>query len=717
MSATPTSIDVVKQMEAGSDAQTTKVKKQQMLSRYRTRMALAILLLAGGLTLSIWTYDGMMGEQGFKIPLTRSMHMSQTDLLHPESHARSYFSLDWVMAPSSMHSALYRSNLPAWTIDGESNWGPTPWQQESFCPTPMSKHAEWRSSMRLSDEKNMDLVEGMVMCDDDDGKNQMCAHDVSGRIVYPNQAAYFVCRQSRVPDIVLFENDANTWSLASSHSSRVLLFFMSLILLTLGLYEALRCHYVSYKIEMQIAKLDAIENKQASDDDAMNEKLNVRANTIMAFMIFVGLGTLVWIIVTRFAMPTLDNFSVGSGAEDANDADAQNTNKLWTGLHTRALPNGSFLYGLAAYLVVLWKCTSNLNDIALFRFRKASVREVVADIKSDVNQERTDAVKAEVGFVEASKSVILPTQQTTPGDQKAQMPGMNVASFMSQKKISLSHYSVNVIGMPEKSVMQEKSGEPLLQRINMVHKLGLSTWAVFQIAFVPLFALCGLSLAQGFEIDIDIQLVFLSAFVLAAADVFVDRLLSVVHACEVLEHNMLHGVQHVLLLLVIAVQTLLVVFINFVSGWRLFEDRGAVTVRNAVPGDSIGTIQMNYWALWLFNLYFAIITAIKIAKIYVHVNMMREEQDVKKRAKGMQVPVPYVGHKWFGYQSLDETKLAILILFVFVYLWAVLGTMNSTKNYFQAQWNQFGNSETGMDLEDIAILRWKGDWSLVHGSA
>ena len=692
-------------MSAAETVKAVLEKKKQMLPRYTTRMILGLLLFAGGLTLSIWAYTGMMGSQGFKIPLTRTMHMSQNDRLHPMSHARSYFSLDWVMAPSTTHSAVYRSNLPGWTIDGESRMAPTPWQQESFCPTPLEKHAEWRDTMSLTDEKNMDLVEGMVMCDEDDGEHQMCARDVHGKIYYPNQAAYFVCRQSRVPDIMLYENDSNTWSLASSHSSRVLLFFMSIILWTLGLYEALRCHYVSFKLQIQIDKLEKMQSgdqqNQQEDSEKKDEMLGARANYLMAFLIFVGLGTLVWIVVTRFAMPTLDNFTIGSGEEDA-----QNTDGLWTGLHTRALPNGSFLYGLAAYLVVLWKCTSNLNDAALFRFGRLPVREIVAGIKGDTDDEQEFKTDADVVIASTKPEM---RDAGKPDGSVAQMPGMNVSSFMSQKKISLSHYSVSVVGMPE-STTKKLGGEPLLERINMVHKLGVSTWAVFQVAFLPLFVLCGLSLAQGFEIDIDIQLVFLSAFVLAAADVFVDRLLSVVHVCEVLEHNMLHGVQYVLLLLVVAVQTLLVVFINFVSGWRLFEDRGSVTVRNAVPEDSIGTIQMSYWALVLFNLYFAIISVIKIAKIYAHVNM-KQDDAVDKRAKG--VKVPHLDDKWFGYKALDETKLGILILFVFVYLFAVLGTMNRTQNYFQAQWNEYGNSATGMDREDIEILRWKGDWTMV----
>lgn len=694
-----------------AEADAVLLQKKKMLQRYWTRMILGLLLFLGGLTLSIWAYTGMMGSQGFKIPLTRTMHMSQNDRLHPMSHARSYFSLDWVMAPSTTHGAMYRSNLPGWTIDGEGKTGPTPWQQESFCPTPMEKHAEWRDTMSLSDEKNMDTLEGMVMCDDDDGEHQMCARDVHGRIYYPNQAAYFVCRQSRVPDIMLFENDANTWSLASSHSSRVLLFFMSIILWTLGLYEALRCHYVSFKLQIQIKKIENIQSKDPSDpqdqqEDSLDKDalLSARASYMMAFLIFVGLGTLVWIVVTRFAMPTLDNFIIGNGEEDA-----QTTDGLWTGLHTRALPNGSFLYGLAAYLVVLWKCISNLNDAVLFRFGRLPAKQIVQSINEDVDDENARAqgsmrAKDEPGMNSANMT------QTETKALAAQMPSINVSSFVSQKKISLSHYSVSVVNMPE--VTQKRvNDEPLLERINMVHKLGVSTWAVFQIAFLPLFALCSMSLAQGFEIDIDIQLVFLSAFVLAAADVFVDRLLSVVHVCEVLEHNMLHGVQYVLLFLVIVVQTLLVIFINFVSGWRLFEDRGPVTVRNAVPEDSIGTIQMSYWALVLFNLYFAIISVIKIAKIYAHVNMKQNDEAVRKRAKGFQLP--HLDDKWFGYKALDETKLGILILFAFVYMFAVLGTMNRTQNYFQAQWNEYGNSGTGMDREDIEILRWKGDWTMV----
>jgi hypothetical protein len=242
-----------------------------------------------------------------------------------------------------------------------------------------------------------------------------------------------------------------------------------------------------------------------------------------------------------------------------------------------------------------------------------------------------------------------------------------------------------------------------------VPKLSQSLWSVVQLVLLPLWAMCAAAIAHGFEIDVDIQLVFLAAFVLGVVDVFMDRLLTVIYACEVLDEGMLQGVQHVIVFFCIFVQTFLVVIINFVSGWRYTLDRGAPTMLSSdVAVDSTGLRTLNTWALVSFNVYYGLQALIKIWKLWFRSS---EKSWMVERKKKIAV----MGREWFSFKSIDEVQLAILLLFVFFYVLAVTITTNTTKNWFMAAWNSHGHPTMGMDIEDIQVMKWKADWMLAQG--
>lgn len=302
-----------------------------------------------------------------------------------------------------------------------------------------------------------------------------------------------------------------------------------------------------------------------------------------------------------------------------------------------------------------------------------------------------------------------------PNLQTPDMPGkmqMSVSSFINGKKIPISAYAVDKKAFAAQNVQTLiKDGMPekiQLNNIRFVSKFQQSLWSVAQLVLLPLWVLCGTSVAQGYELDIDVQVLFLVALVIGVADSHLDRFLSVSYTCEVLEEHMMQGAHHFLLGLTVAVQVVLVLVINFVTGWRYTFDTEGLTLRNADgPEDSIGLRTLNSWAIVCFNAYFGLVTLAKAAKVWYRTR----ENSWRTKKNGS---LGYDSLSWFSYKSIDELQLALLLLFSFLYVFAVVATSTTTKNWFMAMGNSHGGSE-GMDTEDIVVLYWKSDWTPTHG--
>lgn len=223
-----------------------------------------------------------------------------------------------------------------------------------------------------------------------------------------------------------------------------------------------------------------------------------------------------------------------------------------------------------------------------------------------------------------------------------------------------------------------------------------SMWSVAQLVLLPLWVLCGTSVAQGFEVDIDIQTVFVAAFGIGITDLYMDRLFDVTFVCQVLESKMRPQIQSVLLPVTVIVQVVFVIIINFATGWRYTASNRGTMSSSRETIDSIGLRTMNDLAIYGFNLYFAITTCIKISKATFGTR-------------------PKSGKMWWGPKQTDELLLAIGLLFTFVYVLVFLSTTNAVTNwYMTANPTNRESWLTNLDLEDIEVLYWKSDWTKTH---
>lgn len=691
----------------------TKVMENRR-SRAYVRSLLVLTLFLGAWILFGFTVGALLGADSSKaIPVMRVMHMSQ---VHPSSVSnlipvvRSYFSFDWVMAPSPQHTDVYFATVSGVTAGDKKRLSPSPWQSTNFCPRPSMEHATWEeglqnslSTVGVTSTKDVGNVEKQVLCDSEHEDIKLCGKDVNGLIQYPNSLGYYVCLLRRVPVPAIFENDGNTWSLGSSHSPFILVWFLLLNIIVISMYELLRWWYVVYKCD-QMKEANRMRNSESI--------FGARAAMYMNLMILVSVVLFFLVILFRFLMPTLANFELGENTDD---------DTFMTGLHSRSLPNGSFLYGVGSFIVISIFCALRLSNVTLYRYGVGVSQE---DMPAGMNMEQ-DQLAAEVvmenqeakayrelaelseeAIVATSKEPVktMETPETPMTPMAAGQPrqlNLSVSSFIGGKKIAIGACAVDKSQFtgPVMVAADDNTMVNALMRINDVHKLAQSVWSIAQVTMLPLWALCAMCFAQGFELDIDVQTVFLATFVLAVSDSYLDRLLNVTHVCHVLNPGMLMRIEYVIFATTVVVQGVLVALINFVSGWRYTSFEYDVTVRSQTLGDAENNVHtLNQWALVGFNTYFTLVAVLKLAKAYY-----RDWGGNSLKAKNYE-------NGWWSHRSFDEFKLALLLLFIFLYCFAALQITLNTKNWFLSM-NEVG---TSLDAEDIEMLRWRADWTPTH---
>jgi len=230
---------------------------------------------------------------------------------------------------------------------------------------------------------------------------------------------------------------------------------------------------------------------------------------------------------------------------------------------------------------------------------------------------------------------------------------------------------------------------------------------------LPLWVLTANSIATAFDTDINTQLVLVCAFVLGVSDVYLDRFSTIVHACNLLQENMVFNVESFVAASVMLVQIVLVIILNFCIGWRSTEYalQGSVdTMRTVDVSFGANTTRtLNGTGIWLFNIYFAVALLIKIAKIW-----FRDRSG--EIASGKRSSNSWTQKPWFNIHTLNELLLFVLFIIVYFYSLAVAATINGTPDWFASPHTTFGSLQGGMTSEEIAAIYWQGDWTKLQAS-
>ena len=229
-----------------------------------------------------------------------------------------------------------------------------------------------------------------------------------------------------------------------------------------------------------------------------------------------------------------------------------------------------------------------------------------------------------------------------------------------------------------------------------------SPFSILQFCVLPLWVLYAMTLAQGYEVDTDVQVVFIAAFVWAVSDIYLDRFLTITEAYHILDETALQRVDDYITLLVVGVQLVLVIAINFVTGWRyseraLRDDMNTMRTTEAYEhGRSL--LLLNSSGIVFFNIYFGVTALLKIYKaVFKRVEHSTTAQSWTQKLS------------WFSVKTINEMLLGTLILFLFVYSLITLRSLDSTNNWFASLHTKIA-SDVALTDEGREALTWAAGW-------
>lgn len=660
----------------------------QRQNRAYAKSALCILLSLGSITLLIMASNLMCSRlEGLKMPLFRTMHMAHQSPGAAPTRIRSWNSLDWIMQPSLSHTDTYSANIPdGRTTDDTHYTGVQAWQRADTCPPPQGDENDWQNRFSLPHPAKMIL---QFFCDPEDTDHKLCPMGNKGEVFYPNPLMYYACRTSRAPTLAVFENDAHGWSFAASHSPVTLVFFMQMITLVIALYQAIRWYWVWNKTKMY---------KEGKSADETKKQLREHAGMLTSLLITLLVLLAVWILLVRFNTSSLENMKSGDKLTTATT--------LYDKLNTRPLPNGSYLYGIFFFLFASFTSVSHLQKLLESAYGQHMYNDLLIDDDSDETPQVT------------SRALVLYQPPPEKSTNKMTAPAeLNVLGFVDSKKISINAYQHDKgeFGHPDHKLdkfTHHNKQEDGIVRILLAPRFKQSMWSIAQVCLLPLWTLTALSIAQGYEVDVNTQLVVLCSFVIGVSDLYLDRMTTMVHACNILEKNMLYGVESWIAGIVIAVQVFLAFLINFGTGWRASSHalQGSVlTMRtNDATFGTDDTRSLNSTGIWLFNIYFGIAVVLKIGKTWFRNTAHEQVSDQARNGDS------WSKKSWFSIRTLDELLLFTLLAAVWLYSIIVLTTLNNSGSWFSSLKTTFGSDVYGVTSEEMKALFWQSDWTEMH---
>ena len=686
--------DAAKQQADKASEEYRKFTSQRQNRAY-VKSALCILLSLGSITLLIMASNLMCSRlEGLKMPLFRTMHMAHKSPGAAPTRIRSWNSLDWIMQPSLTHTDTYSADIPdGRTTDDTHYTGVQAWQRADTCPPPQYDETAWETSVSLPHPAKMLL---QFFCDPENTDHKLCPMDKSGKVFYPNPLMYYACRTSRAPTLAVFENDAHGWSFAASHSPVTLVFFMQMITLVIALYQAIRWYWVWNKTK--------VYDEKKSADDTKNQ-LREHAGMLTSLLIALLVLLAVWILLVRFNTSSLENMKSGDKLTTATT--------LYDKLNTRPLPNGSYLYGIFFFLLASFTSVSHLQKLLESAYGQHMYNDLLIDDDSDEMTPVTE--RALVPFVPTGAGEAM--KQMTRSRSAAAPAELNVLGFVDSKKISINAYQHDKGEFGNADHKLEKfrhrnNDEGGIVRILLAPRFKQSMWSIAQVCLLPLWTLTALSIAQGYEVDVNTQLVVLCSFVIGVSDLYLDRMTTMVHACNILQKDMLFGVETWIAGIVIAVQIFLAFLINFGTGWRAssYALQGSVlTMRaNDATFGTDDTRSLNSTGIWLFNIYFGIAVVLKIGKTWFR-NTAHEKVSDQDRKDDY-----WSKKSWFSIRTLDELLLFTLLAAIWLYSIIVLTTLNNSGSWFSSLKTTFGSDVYGVTSEEMKALFWQSDWTEMH---
>lgn len=412
-------------------------------------------------------------------PLFRTLHAAEKNYASgSNTHVpRSYFTLDWIMHPAVDSDTVKtvdvlsggnncQANGPGFDKELKS-CSPQLWQTTDFCYDNAKTSASITTAVNnVASGKGDDVLKQLYRSDETNKENMQKCADGTG-LCWPAPTMKDACRMERIGDYMVFENDINSFSLASAHSSDLLLAGAAATLWIVNAYALI--NYYMYNV---------------NDDAQMRAKDRARAlKLVLAF------GALLAPVIVRLA--TTQSRVVGT-----------------THYHNM-LPNGSYFYVI---LSIFWASAISFYDICFCtEKREPQTAEVMTQ-----EMQQIEEMEKIPGTEPAERGIVLDTSSFYSKKR------MSVEAYMARSAPTAKDKKQTLRSYDPGFIFTENSFDFSSTEIREDYMINFE---VAQLFTFPLIILAVFVHYNNYEVDSRLQMLFVAAIGYSLLDIFGRRII------------------------------------------------------------------------------------------------------------------------------------------------------------------------------------------------
>lgn len=411
-------------------------------------------------------------------PLFRTLHAAEKNYASGSTtHVpRSYFTLDWIMHPavdsdevktvpvlSGGHAC--QANGPGFDKELKS-CSPQKWQTTDVCKASSTTITDVKAEFD-DDAKEDELIKQLYRSDETHKENMQLCSGSTTKLCWPAPTMKDACRMERIGEYMVFENDINSFSLASAHSSDLLLAGAAATLWIVNAYALI--NYYMYNV---------------NDDAQMRAKDRARAlKLVLAF------GALLAPVIVRLA-------TTQSKVVD-------------TVHYHNMLPNGSYFYVIVS---IFWASAISFYDIC---FCKEKREPQTAEVMTQEMEQIKDMQRIP-GTEPAERGIVLDTSSFYSKKR------LSVEAYMARSAPTAKENKQTLRSYDPGFIFTENSFDFSSTEIREDYMINFELAQLFTF---PLIILSVFVHYNNYEIDSRLQMLFVAAVGYSLLDIFGRRII------------------------------------------------------------------------------------------------------------------------------------------------------------------------------------------------
>ena len=408
-------------------------------------------------------------------PLFRTLHAAERNYADASAtHVpRSYFTLDWIMHPAVSSDAVETVNVLSGGNNCQANGpgfdkelkscSPEKWQTTDVCMASTTTIDLVKAEFENSGKQD-ELLKQLYRSDETNKENMQLCSGSTTTLCWPAPTMKDACRMERIGEYMVFQNDINSFSLASAHSSDLLLAGAAATLWIVNAYALI--NYYMYNV----------------NDDAFAQAKD-RARALKLVLAF---GALLAPVIVRLA--TTQSRVVG------------------TEHYHNMLPNGSYFYVIVS---IFWASAVSFYDICFCTEKREPQT-------AEVMSQEMEQIKEIPGTEPTERGIVLDTSSFYSKKR------LSVEAYMARSAPTAKDKKQTLRSYDPGFIFTENSFDFSSTEIREDYMINFELAQLFTF---PLIILAVFVHYNNYEIDSRLQMLFVAAVGYALLDIFGRRII------------------------------------------------------------------------------------------------------------------------------------------------------------------------------------------------